>query len=140
MLGGGRDTSQFKDNLSKIGQDLQNDPKFEHIAKHLQKGTSIFEKIAKRITFGAYKSTETKAKMELAELKNDNPDLARDLNAAIESKNLADSPILFANSQNVNLELTSKMNIVRNSVKHGSLTNTLKPETIKQYPNDVNFC
>ena len=140
LLGGGRDTSQFKDNLSKIGGDLQDKPELENVAKHLKKGTSIFAKLAERITFGAYKSTETKAKKELEALSKSNPDLARDLGVAVESRNLADSSTLFANSQNVNLELTSKMNIVRNSVKHGPLTNTLKPETVKEYPNDVNFC
>lgn len=140
LLGGGRDTSQFKDNLSKIGGDLQDKPGLENVAKHLKKGTSTFAKFAERITFGAYKSTETKAKKELEALSKSNPDLARDLGAAMESRNLADSSTLFANSQNVNLELTSKMNIVRNSVKHGALTNTLKPETVKGYPNDVNFC
>ncbi|MEM6338778.1 MAG: hypothetical protein AAF673_02490, partial [Pseudomonadota bacterium] len=140
LLGGGRDTSQFKDNLSKIGGDLQDKPELENVAKHLKKGTSTFAKFAERITFGAYKSTETKAKQELEALSKSNPDLARDLSVAVESRNLADSSTLFANSQNVNLELTSKMNIVRNSVKHGSLTNVLKPETVKKYPNDVNFC
>ncbi len=140
LLGGGRDTSQFKDNLSKIGGDLQDKPELENVAKHLKKGTSIFAKLAERITFGAYKSTETKAKKELEALSKSNPDLARDLGVAVESRNLADSSTLFANSQNVNLELTSKMNIVRNSVKHGPLTSALKPETVKEYPNDVNFC
>lgn len=140
LLGGGRDTSQFKDNLSKIGGDLQDKPGLENVAKHLKKGTSVFAKFAERITFGAYKSTETKAKKELEALSNSNPDLARDLSVAMESRNLADSSTLFANSQNVNLGLTSKMNIVRNSVKHGALTDALKPETVKGYPNDVNFC
>ncbi len=140
LLGGGRDTSQFKDNLGKIGGDLKDKPELENVAKHLNKGTSTFAKFAERITLGAYKSTETKAKIELEALSKKNPDLARDLGVAIESRNLADSSTLFANSQNVNLELTSKMNIVRNSVKHGALTNALKPETVKKYPNTVNFC
>lgn len=140
LLGGGRDTSQFKDNLSKIGGDLQDKPELKHVAQHLKSGTSIFAKLAERITFGAYKSTETKAKQELKNLKDTNPDLARDLSVAVEARSLADSPTLFASSQNVNLELTSKMNIVRNSVKRGPLTSVLKPETVIEYANDVNFC
>lgn len=140
LLGGGRDTSQFKDNLSKVGADLESKPGLENVAKHLKKGTSRFAKFAERITFGAYKSTETKAKQELEALEKTNPDLARDLGVAVEARNLADTSTLLANSQNVNLELTSKMNIVRNSVKNGALTSQLKAETVKQYPNDVNFC
>ena len=140
LLGGGRDTKQFKDNLSKIGGDLKADKELKNVAKHLEKGTSVFAKFAERITFGAYKSTETKAKDELDTLKATKPELARDLGVALEARTLADSSTLFASSQNVNLELTSKMDIVGNSVKSGALTDALKVETVKEYPRDVVFC
>jgi hypothetical protein len=140
-LGGGRDTSQFKYNLKVIGVSLQNShPELKNVSKQLKSGTSIFARLVERVTFGAYKSTKTKAKNELKNLKIKNPDLARDLLVAVDAKSLADAPTLLANSQNVNLELTSKMNIVRNSVKKGALVKAVTANIAKYYPNDVDFC
>jgi len=140
LLGGGRDTRQFKDNLSKIAEGLDERGGAQNVVQYLKKGGSLFDKFVKPI-FGM-KTTETKAKAELAALQKSNPDLARDLGVAIEARNLADSSTLFADSQNVNLELTAKMNIVRNSVKlkGGALNKALPKKTIDSIPSDVNFC
>ncbi len=142
LLGGGRDTRQFKDNLSKIGQGLEERGGAQNVVQHLKKGGSRFGNFVEAITFGAYKTTETKARAELADLQRTNPDLARDLGVAMEARSLADSSTLFADSQNVNLELTAKMNIVRNSVKleGGALNKALPRKTIDSVPSDVNFC
>ena len=148
LLGGGRDTRQFRDNLSKIGQGLEENESLKNVSnvsKYLKKGGSRFGNFVEAITFGAYKTTETKAKAELAELKGKNSDLARDLGVAMEARNLADSSTLFADAQNVNLELTAKMNIVRNSVKleGGGLYKAFPRKTIDSIPSipsDVNFC
>ena len=143
MLGGGRDTKQFKDNLSQIGQDLEDNGRddLKNVTKHLKKGGSRFGNFLETVTFGVYKTTETKAKAELAALQPDNP-LAKDLGVAMEARNLADSSTLFADSQNVNLELTAKMTLIRNSVKlkNGALNTELPAKAVKAYPNDINFC
>ena len=94
------------------------------------------------ITFGAYKTTETKAKAEVAQLTVGNPDLAKALGVAMECRNLADSTTLGSSSENVNLELTAKMNIVTNSakLKGGALNKALPQKTIDKIPDNVDFC
>lgn len=142
LLGGGRDTGRFRDNLIKIAEGLDERGGAQNVVQYLKKGGSRFGRFVEAITFGAYKTTETKAKAELAVLQRTNPDLARDLGVAMEARSLADSFTLFADSQNVNLELTAKMNIVRNSVKleGGALNKALPQKTIDSIPSDVNFC
>lgn len=68
--------------------------------------------------------------------------MARDLGVAMECRNLADSTTLGSSSQNVNLELTAKMNIVANSAKleGGALNKALPQKTIKKIPDNVDFC
>jgi hypothetical protein len=139
-LGGGRDVSQFKYNLKVIGFSIETNPDLKNVSKQLKSGTSTLTKFAERLTFGVYKSTKTKAKNELENLKIKNPKLASDLLVAIDAKSLVDSPTILANSQNVNLELASKMNIVRNSVKNGALNNVVTENIANSYPNDVDFC
>ncbi len=53
-----------------------------------------------------------------------------------------DSSTILANSENVNLELTAKMAIVKNSVKapDGALHAVVGEKIAKEYPHDVNFC
>ena len=142
LLGGGRDTGQFRDNLIKIAEGLDKRGGAQNVVQYLKKGGSRFGRFVEAITFGAYKTTETKDKAELSVLQRTNPDLARDLGVAMEARSLADSFTLFADSQNVNLELTAKMNIVRNSVKleGGALNKALPQKTIDSIPSDVNFC
>ena len=126
----------------KIAEGLDERGGAQNVVEYLKNGGSRFSNFVEAITFDAYKTTETKAKAELAVLQRTNPDLARDLSVAMECRNLADTPMLFSRSQNVNLELTAKMNIVRNSVKleGGALNKALPQKTIDSIPSDVNFC
>ncbi len=140
--GGGRDTKQFEQNLGNVGKGIEGQEGLKNVSKYLQKGGSRFGNFVEAITFGAYKTTETKAKQELQVLHKTNPELARDLSVATSAKSLVDSYTIFAKSENVNLELTAKMALVKNSVKSpdGTLHTIVGDKIAKEYPHDVNFC
>jgi len=108
----------------------------------LQKGGSRFGNFVEAVTFGAYETTQTKAQKELKVLNTLKPDLVLSLVVATSARSLVDSSTLMANSENVNLELTAKMAIVKNSVKSpdGALHAVVGKKIAKEYPNDVNFC
>ena len=141
-LGGGRDTKQFQNTLSDIGGGLEERGGAKHVVEYLKNGGSRFGNLIETITFGAYKTTETKAKAEVAQLTVGNPDLAKALGVAMECRNLADSTTLGSSSENVNLELTAKMNIITNSakLKGGALNKALPQKTIDKIPDNVDFC
>jgi hypothetical protein len=142
LLGGGRDTSQFQDTLSDSGGGFEEAGGVKHVVGYLKNGGSRFGNLIETITFGAYKTTETKAKAEVEQLTRGNPDLAKVLGVAMECRNLADSTTLGSSSENVNLELTAKMNIVANSAKleGGALNKALPQKTIDKIPDNVDFC
>ena len=140
--GGGRDTKQFEQNLANVGKGLEKEVGLKHVSKYLQKGGSRFGNFVEAISFGAYETTQTKAQKELKVLNKLKPDLVLSLVVATSARSLVDSSTLMANSENVNLELTAKMAIVKNSVKSpdGALHAVVGKKIAKEYPNDVNFC
>jgi hypothetical protein len=142
LLGGGRDTNKFKETLADIAGGLEDNGETKNVTSYLKKGGSRFGNFVEAITFGAYKSTETKAKAEIAKLAESNSDLAKDLGVAMECRNLADSTTLGSSSENVSLELTAKMNMVANSakLKGGALNKALPQESINKIPDNVDFC
>ncbi len=142
LLGGGRDTNQFQETLADIATGLEKEDGAKNVTSYLKNGGSRFGNFVEAITFGAYKTTETKAKAEIAQLVGSNPGLAKDLGVAMECRNLADSTTLGSPSENVSLELTAKMNIVANSAKleGGALNKALPQETIDKIPDNVDFC
>lgn len=142
LLGGGRDTNQFKETLGNIADGLDEREDSQNVVKYLKNGKSRFGNLLETVTFGVYKTTETKAKAEIAQLEQSNPDLARDLGVAMECRNLADSTTLGSSSENINLELTAKMNLVANSAKleGGALNKELPQKNIDAIPENVDFC
>ena len=140
--GGGRDTKQFEQNLANVGKGLEKEVGLKNVSKYLQKGGSRFGNFVEAISFGAYETTQTKAQKELKVLNKLKPDLVLSLVVATSARSLVDSSTLMANSENVNLELTAKMAIVKNSVKSpdGALHAVVGKKIAKEYPNDVNFC
>lgn len=140
--GGGRDTKQFEQNLSNVGKGLQNEVGLKNVSEYLQKGGSRFGNFLETLTFGVYKTTQTKAQSELKILNSLKPDLSLALVVATSARNLVDSSTIFANSENVNLELTAKMAVVSNSVKSsdGVLRAVVGEGISKEYPYDINFC
>ncbi len=140
--GGGRDTKQFEQNLASVGKGLEGQEGLKNVSKYLKKGGSRFGNFVEAITFGAYKTTQTKAQQELKILNKTNPDLALSLVVSTSARSLVDSSTILANSENVNLELTAKMAIVKNSVKapDGALHAVVGEKIAKEYPHDVNFC
>ncbi len=142
LLGGGRDTNQFKETLADIAGGLEDKDGTKNVASYLKKGGFRFGNFLEAITFGVYKTTETKAKAEIVKLAESNSDLAKDLGVAMECRNLADSTTLGSLSENVSLELTAKMNMVANSakLKGGALNSVLSHEIINKIPDNVDFC
>lgn len=140
IFGGGRDTEQFEKDLAIVGKTIEGQEGLKNLGQYLQKGrSSIFDGL--RETFG-FETTRSKAAKELQALAQTNPDLAKDLKAAFETRNLADSTTWFAPSENVNLEMTAKMAIVRHAVKHeeGSLHNFMTVEERNAFSEVVDFC
>ncbi len=124
-LGGGRDTEVFQDTLKTIGDSAIISQIFPNISKYLASNRNPrIEKFFETITFGAYKTTETKALIELKQI-TDPKELRKILSVAIDAKKLANSYVLFSNSENINLELSSKMNQIENAInlKNGILNN-----------------
>jgi hypothetical protein len=128
-LGGGRDTEVFQETLKTIGESLGNKTvgSFPNITAYLTNNrSSRIEKFFETITLGAYKTTETKARRELSQI-TDPKELKKILSVAIDAKKLANSSVLFSNSENINLELSSKMNQIENAInlKNGILNNII---------------
>lgn len=139
ILGAGRDHSKFKDTLKDIGDDLSKNKETENIGKFLKNGNSIFENLIEKVTFGKYKSTQTKAKQEVAALEY--PQLGNVLKEAMNARNLVDSSTIFTKG-NINLKIGAAMNIVENAVKleTGPLHAILDKETTRNVSNRVDFC
>lgn len=139
-LGGGRDTQVFQKTLKTIGESAIIHETLPNISKYLTSGRNPrIEKFLETISFGAYKPLETRARDELFNLQSNNVQKARDLaqilSVAIDAKKLTQSSVLFSSSENINLELSSKMNQIENAInlKNGILNNITPscPETIE---------
>ena len=99
----------------------------------------MLENFAEKLSFGRYKSTETRAKEEIAKL--DYPQLGNVLKEAMNARNLVDSSTNFTRG-NVNLKVGAAMNIVESAVKleTGPLHAILDKETTNKVSNRVDFC
>jgi hypothetical protein len=139
IFGGGRDHSEFSDTLKNIGNDLAKKQDTQNVGKFLKNGSSILENFAEKLSFGGYKSTETRAKEEIAKL--DYPQLGNVLKEAMNARNLVDSSTNFTRG-NVNLKVGAAMNIVESAVKleTGPLHAILDKETTSKVSNRVDFC
>jgi hypothetical protein len=126
-LGAGRDNKVFKGELKSIADSLSG-PDTKNVAKFLKNGSSFFENLGEKISFGLYKSTETKAKDELGPGKIVDANLAKILEKSIEARKLIDSP----NSPFANLKLNVAMDIVEHAINSDSLK--------KAIPIRINFC
>lgn len=141
LLGGGRNTIQFEENLRHIGKEIKIDG-LESVSSYLQNGKSRVGNFIETITFGAYKTHQTRAMEALNDLINPPGEylqLAKDLRAAVIARSLIDSSNIFARS-NVNLDLTKEMEQVKDSVKTGALNKLLGSEFAEKYPSTVIFC
>jgi hypothetical protein len=139
VFGGGRDHSEFRDTLKDIGNDLAKNKDTQNVGKFLKNGSSILENLGEKLSFGRYKSTETRAKEEIAKL--DYPQLGNVLKEAMNARNLVDSSTNFTRG-NVNLKVGAAMNIVESAVKleTGPLHAILDKETTSKVSNRVDFC
>ncbi len=139
IFGGVRDHSEFSDTLKNIGNDLAKKQDTQNVGKFLKNGSSILENFAEKLSFGGYKSTETRAKEEIAKL--DYPQLGNVLKEAMNARNLVDSSTNFTRG-NVNLKVGAAMNIVESAVKleTGPLHAILDKETTSKVSNRVDFC
>ena len=139
--GGGTDHSEFKNTLKDIGADLSKKEGTKNVGKFLKNGSSFLETLGEKLSFGAYKSTETKAKAEIENLRKGQPKLAQDLGKSMNARELVDSSVFFT-AANTNLKLVAAMNIVENSVKlkNGALREVLEESTVDSVSNRVDFC
>lgn len=120
-LGGGRNTEVFQYTLKTVGDSAIIKNALPNISKYLTSDRSPrIEKLLETVTFGAYKSLEEKARNELYNIRNDNNhqlnNCALILGVAIDAKKLTKSSVLFSSSENINLELSSKMNQIENAI------------------------
>ena len=138
VFGGGRDHSEFRNTLKDIGNDLAQKQDTQNVGKFLKNGSSILENFAEKLSFGRYKSTETRAKEEIAAWE---PRLGNVLKEAMNARNLVDSSTNFTRG-NVNLKVGAAMNIVESAVKleTGPLRVMLDSETTSKVSNRVDFC
>lgn len=142
LMGSGRETTEFQNNLAKMANSLQQSDTaqqhdLKHTVKYLTEGASISARVIEKITFGVVKTNETRAKLELENLTGQ---LAGDLNqaltSAIRSRELIDLPVAFTNSSNANLELATRMNNLTYKASQGQP----KELAIKNAPININSC
>ena len=131
-LGGGREQREFDKTLKNIGTDFANKPEFKNLATFLQKNdlgnqTNKYLKLAKN---------------EIANLENSNPKLAGILKAAVDVKTLIREYTNLSKSENINLEISAKMNLIDNAIvqKDGALHNLISQTTKEQQAIRIDFC
>lgn len=128
--GGGRDTKTYETVLHNIAQGLikSDTPKgilSKEAAEYFKKGGKV-----------------AKAKLEAEIKEQENPKLVSMLNTMVRCRELADSSTLTTDSKNINLEMTSKINVIISSARleNGALKQLLAPEVITKIPVSVDFC
>lgn len=141
-LGGGRKQKAFAEDLSSLGEALSGHDDYKvslpNTSKYLQRGSnSRFGKLLETITFGAYKTMETKARNELRGLDESDKKLASILETAINTKKLINTPILSAKSENANLEISDNMSAIENAAK---LESGALNELINKIGINIHFC
>lgn len=141
-LGGGRGTEGFQDTLKTVGDADVIKKAAPNISKYLRSNRSPgIDKLLETVTFGAYKSLETKARNELYTLSSDNNQKVRNLGhilgVAIDAKKLTKSSVLFSSSENINLELSSKMNQIENAI---NLPNGVLNKIVLSSGQTTNYC
>lgn len=124
-LGGGRDQKEFDKTLQDIGKDLQNNKSTKGVANFLQNGKS-----------------KKSAMRDIEKLETSDPKLASILKVAVSSKKLLDQSTNLSSSENINLEVASKMNLIDNSLKlgGGALNKVTSAQTKQDHATRVDFC
>ena len=124
--GAGRDHTEFRKNLEKIGEDIKNIPDLKNIGIYLSKGD---------------KSLAKNAFQELDILEKSNPELARTLRAAVEARSLIDKPVILEKS-NINLAVTNKISIVDTALgnERSELSKIVSMSTKSSFFSRVDFC
>lgn len=128
-LGAGRDQKEFDKMLQNIGTDLQN------VSNASLNTNSIGD-------FLQNENSKKNALREIEQLKRTNPKLASILEVAISAKELINQSSFFARSENVNLEISAKMQLISNSLslKDGELRQIASDRTKVEQPTIVDFC
>ncbi|MFK7973712.1 MAG: hypothetical protein AB8B66_02460 [Rickettsiaceae bacterium] len=138
ILGGGKNHSEFKNTLKHIGEDLSRNQETKNIGTFLQKGSSIFQNMLEKLTGGRYKSTQTKAAIEINKL---SPEMRNDLAEAMRARKLLGSSLILSQG-NLNLKISASMHVVENAVKlpNRQLHQRLDESTRKKVSNRIDFC
>lgn len=133
FLGAKRDHKPYKDLLSKLEEKLPDTQ--PHTKKYLKDGPSKLGKFFETVTFGAYKSSETRALDEIATLPEEQ---RRGLRAAIKARKNLDRASIIGESENKNLELSANIQIVEYAIKSKELVPNSDLTT--EIKSTVNFC
>lgn len=141
-LGAGRQQKEFDKTLKGIGKDLKGKKETKAIADYLEKGESRLRSFFSTITFGLVKTNFEKAQESIKILSKDNPKLAIVLGEAITVKKRLQESTNISSSENINLDISKKMNVVDNAIiqTSGALHNVVSTETKKAHAIRVDFC
>ena len=141
-LGAGRQQKEFDKTLKNVGNDLGGREEFQDISKYLQKGNSKGKSFLSKITFGAVKTNYDKAMASVEKLSNNDPKLAGVLKEAITVKKHLHEGTNTSKSENINLDISAKMNVVDNAIRQpsGALHAIASKQTKKEHAVRVDFC
>lgn len=136
-FGGGRDQKEFNDILKNVAKDLEsanisddNKQKLEVVATYLKEDSHSKSR--------RNSATEAISNLKGTELEK----LAPILKEAVEAKHAIKSGSVFTHSQNINLEIASKMGVIRNQIDQiDQNSSSIRFEnTKKSMPRSVDFC
>lgn len=116
FLGAKRDHKPYKDLLNKLEKELPDTQPYTK--KYLKDGPSRLGKFFETVTFGAYKSLETKVLGEIATLPEEQ---RRGLRAAIKARKNLDRASIIGEGENKNLELSANIQIVEYAINSKEL-------------------
>lgn len=141
-LGAGRKQKEFDNTLKNIGNDLEGREEFQDISKYLQKGNSKGSSFFSKLTFGAVKTNHDKAMASIERLSKKDPKLAGVLKEAITVKKHLHKGTNASKSENINLDISAKMNVVDNAIRQpsGALNAIASKKTKKEHAVRVDFC
>lgn len=141
-LGAGRKQKEFDNTLKNIGNDLEGREEFQDMSKYLQKGNSKGSIFLSKLTFGAVKTNHDKAMASVERLSKKDPKLAGVLKEAITVKKHLHEGTNASKSENINLDIPAKMNVVDNAIRQpsGALNAIASKKTKKEHAVRVDFC
>lgn len=141
-LAAGRNQKEFDNTLKNIGADLGGREGFEDISKYLQEGNSTGNNFLSKITFGAVKTNFDKAMASVEKLSKEDPKLASVLKEAVTVKKYLHEKTNMSKSENINLDISAKMNVVDNAIRQpsGPLNAIASEKTKKDHAVRVDFC